>query len=482
MTNMKSIIILSTLIMLIVSCTNQKEKNQVIVNGKDLSGKITEVKFDCIRDNPISDLGQQFIATVDSNSLFSIKIPIVQLATGRINAGGFYHEICILPGDDFFVVIDADTVKYTGKGAEKNNFLYKAERNGLWDGSFYAEINRGKLNLIEFLSAMDQFKEKRLNFIESYSGKNKLEREFLDYYRIQTQVIYETLIQKYPGRYAYSLQTPIDSIDLPKEYIKLKQFGSFVDDHKVISNDYIYMLSEFLYSKYPEVIQIDSTLQFMDALHTLLFDSLSGKTQEYVLAKWICSEFSNNKFDTLAYNKFQKIKKDQLSTNTVKQSFDKYKEKQALIGQPLHPEFTKTMLVDTSNTQLTFGKMMSKYRGKVVYLDIWSLNCGPCRGNMPYSEQLKKRLTGLPIEFVYISQDAPSEDVWKKIFDVSLTNQNQYRMVKYEWGSSEMLKFMEINWVPCYMIFDKQGNLIEFNADGPYDLRLEEKLKELAGK
>ena len=484
---MKQPLIICTLFLILFSCTNQEKTNQVIINGKVLSDNVDMVKFQWIKDNPINDDGEEYIAEIDSLSQFSIKIPIERMATGRITIGRFSHNVCFLPGDNYDIEIEADTINFLGKGAEKNNFLYSTEMNGTSDWSYYSYSNNGNLNPKDFVLTMKEFKQKRLDYIDSYPNKKLLEPEFINYYKLNTQVIYENLIHNYPRRYAYKSKVHPDSIYLPEEYSRLNQLTNIVDDRKIITGEYIYTLRSFLFKKRKDVMKVDSSLNFAEAIHTILFDSLQGKTQEYVLARWLCSEFSNNSYDTIAVKKFEEIEKDELSTRTVKNALDKYNTKQALIGEPLHPEFAETMLEDTTNTKLTFGEMMDKYKGKVVYLDIWGLNCGPCRASMPHSKELKERLTGLPIEFVYIAQDPPSNDVWKKIFDVSLTKENHYRMVKYDWGSSRMLKFMEINWVPCYMIFDKQGNLIDFNADRPYvyndgESRIEMKLKELANE
>ncbi len=484
---MKQTLIISTLLLILFSCSNQEKANLVIIKGTVLSDNVDNVKFEWIKDNPIINNSEQYIAELDSLSRFSINIPIERMATGRIVTGYFSHEVCFLPGDNYNIEIEADTIKFTGKGAEKNNFLYATEKNGTSDWSYYSFSNNGNLNPSDFLLTMKEFKQKRLDFIDTYPNKKLLEPEFINYYKLNTQVIYEYLIQSYPERYAYKSNIHPDSIDLPEEYSRLNQFTNIVDDRKIITGEYTSNLRNFIYKKRKEVMKADSSLNYQEAIYTVLFDSLQGKTQEYVLAKWICFEFSFNNYDTIAVKKYEEIEKDELSKTTVKNALDKYNMKQALIGQPLHPEFDETMLEDTTNTKLTFGEMMDKYKGKVVYLDIWSLNCGPCRASMPYSKELKERLTGLPIEFVYIAQDPPGNDVWKKIFNVSLTKDNHYRMVKHDWGTSRMLKFMEINWVPCYMIFDKQGHLIDFNADGPYvsqngESRIEMKLKELANK
>ena len=58
-------------------------------------------------------------------------------------------------------------------------------------------------------------------------------------------------------------------------------------------------------------------------------------------------------------------------------------QKQAPTGAPLHESFQKTMLRDTADTALSFGEMLARYRGSVVYIDVWSLSCAPCIAEMP---------------------------------------------------------------------------------------------------
>lgn len=87
-------------------------------------------------------------------------------------------------------------------------------------------------------------------------------------------------------------------------------------------------------------------------------------------------------------------------------SVEKYEEKENLIGKPICPEFSETLIEDTSYVQLNFRELLKKYEGNVVYLDIWSLRCGPCIGEMPLARELEKRLKDYPIEFVATS-------VWK---------------------------------------------------------------------
>ena len=92
--------------------------------------------------------------------------------------------------------------------------------------------------------------------------------------------------------------------------------------------------------------------------------------------------------------------------------------------------------------------------------------------------------------FVYdatfnIAQDPSSPGVWDEIFEATFTDRNHFRMANSDWGTAKMLQYLEINWVPCYMIFDRQGRLIDYNANRPYvqdniKSDLEEKLRLLA--
>jgi len=236
---------------------------------------------------------------------------------------------------------------------------------------------------------------------------------------------------------------------------------------KIISYRYLRSISNLARLKSRELQQIDSTLDYKRAFQIVIDDSLTEKTQEYILASRICWQLKINHYDTLAINKFNNIQADCLSIKSIETSTEKYHEKQSLLGKPLHSSFSETLLADTANNQLSFGQMMDKYKGNIVFLDIWALSCGPCRKTKSYEIQIQQRLSEQPIEFVYITEDSFEPDLWEKIFLTSSTKKNHYRMINNR-GSSKLTKFMEINYVPSYMIFDKQGKLVDFMAERPF--------------
>ena len=482
---MKQIISTLSVILVLFSCTNKKPGNEATLRGKVLSDKVTEVQINYVLDNPITRIGNSYTVEVDSLSEFSITFPIERLATARIQAGRFYHEMCFMPGDDLFIEIEADTVKYSGKGAARNSFLYELEKNGLNDQAFYSESNKGEVTPDEMVPLMKQFKEKRLAFLQSFPDMKKLEPEFVIFFNMNTEVHYAAIINGYPRRYAYGNNMKVDSLELPEEYLKMKTFANIIDDRKIASPDYLSDLRNLLFNKRKDMMKKNPGMKYEDGMHSLMIDSLQGKTKEYLMATWLCNDLKHSGLDSVIYEAYEAIEnKDSLSVKTVQAAMDKYNEKQALIGAPLHPAFAETVLLDSTGAKITFADMMSKYKYKVVYLDIWGLECGPCRAAMPHSKKLHEKLKDYPIEFVYLAQDPATEKNWEKIFEISMTKDNHYIMESYRWGSSKMLQFMEVNWVPCYMIFDKNGYLYDYNASGPYthpnvETRLEKTLKKL---
>ncbi|MEA1886559.1 MAG: TlpA disulfide reductase family protein [Bacteroidota bacterium] len=481
---MKKLLLIIITTLLVVSCSRKDTGKAVNIKGEILSGNPENVKFEFIVDNPITGRGETYIAQIDSNDKFSISIPIERIATGRMVIVGTRHDVCLLPGDDLFISIDENSLNFKGKGSARNNFLYQTEINNLWDRAYYEESNKGNLSPKEFLEAMNSFKQKRIDFLNSYTDYGKLEKEFINLYRVETEVIFENLIGSYLQRYSYYNKIPVDSLELPDEFRSIKYFSNITDDSKVISSDYLHNLRNQIYSKARGIYIADSTIDRKDAIYIALFDSLSGKTREYVLTKWICTELSWDKYDTVAINKFKQIEKGELAENTFVKAINKYQEKRSLINQPLHKEFTETVLVDTLNNQLTFGEMMSKYRGNIVYLDLWGMGCGPCRAAMPYSKILREKLGKLPVKFVFVSVEPVDDAAWNKVYEATFTKENHYIMKNG--FNSRLLNFMEINWVPNYMIFDKEGKLIDYNADRPSSMveqqetELEKTLRELA--
>jgi len=108
--------------------------------------------------------------------------------------------------------------------------------------------------------------------------------------------------------------------------------------------------------------------------------------------------------------------------------------------------------------------IMSKYKGKVVYLDFWATWCPPCKSEMPHSLKLEHELKDKDIEFVYICVNSPEKDrlayLTKNKFlgDHYTATYNQYSYFR------QRFRFAG---VPHYMIINQNGMVVDRTAEDP---------------
>lgn len=116
-------------------------------------------------------------------------------------------------------------------------------------------------------------------------------------------------------------------------------------------------------------------------------------------------------------------------------------------------------------------ELVEPYKGKVVYIDIWGSWCGPCRDEMQYAPDLKKKYAGKDIVFVYLDMDEDNKDAaWKEMLHLYSLEGEHYRLNSTEiqscWKEVEQAGG-ETNRYPTYVLFDKNGKMIRANAERP---------------
>ncbi len=182
------------------------------------------------------------------------------------------------------------------------------------------------------------------------------------------------------------------------------------------------------------------------------------KDRNYLLTKEIKriqGTFSHDDF--IAYFKKYETKVNDTSlVNSVRNDF-------ALEFDDRRSETASVVLTDLGGKKLTFEDVKARHNGKVIYVDFWASWCGPCRGAMPASADLRKALKGKDVVFVYLSIDG-SITPWKKASTAEkLANYSEnYLIVNAK--TSDFLKQNKLSSIPRYMIFDKTGRLTHANA------------------
>lgn len=109
---------------------------------------------------------------------------------------------------------------------------------------------------------------------------------------------------------------------------------------------------------------------------------------------------------------------------------------------------------------------LSDFNGKYVYMDIWATWCGPCKLQIPFMKELEKQFHDAPIHFVSVSLDKlEDKPVWEK-----MVRENQMSGVQLFAGREDNFGFdYKIEYIPTFIILDKEGNIMIDGAPAPMD-------------
>ena len=105
--------------------------------------------------------------------------------------------------------------------------------------------------------------------------------------------------------------------------------------------------------------------------------------------------------------------------------------------------------------------LFAPYRdsGKVLYVEVWRLGCGPCRAEMPYSVELHKKLEGKPVEFVYICLGGDKKYVDRDIVTLGIAGTGKNILLSDD-ESSILMNCFGFEGTPYYWIVDKNGDVV----------------------
>ncbi|MCI6618775.1 MAG: TlpA family protein disulfide reductase [Prevotella sp.] len=152
-----------------------------------------------------------------------------------------------------------------------------------------------------------------------------------------------------------------------------------------------------------------------------------------------------------------------LSEDYVKQ-FESHKS--TIGGQPFP---TSAKLVDAEGRPVDFGNL----KGYYVYIDLWASWCVPCRKETPYLQRLGKELKNPLVKIVSISIDR-TEQPWKKAMA-------QLGSDGLQWlnADNSLAEALNIKGIPFFLIYDRNGKLLKYDAPRPSEPQLKACLENL---
>lgn len=125
--------------------------------------------------------------------------------------------------------------------------------------------------------------------------------------------------------------------------------------------------------------------------------------------------------------------------------------------------------------EIAFKDILAKYKGKTVVIDVWASWCPDCIKGMPKVHDLQKEFPN--VSYVFLSYDRVDEK-WREGIEKYKVVGDNYHVGK-SMKEGDFARDIKLDWIPRYMVVDKNGKIALFKAIEADDAKLKAILKKL---
>lgn len=364
-------------------------------------------------------LSRTATAVLDRTGNFALAVPdLAEPVMAELYIAEQHTTLYLTPGDKLTQNLDfprfAETLRYTGRGADLNNYLARALYS--FEQGPAGTLPRPQDQLTaattpgQMRQAADSFRQARQNFLTTYTAAHPLPAAFQQEMRAHIDLQWALTLLEYPERYQ---RLAHQAAVLPAAYY-----------------DFLPQLPPHTLDTYNvrERGVNDNTLVFMclRAYGQRLIPSgtLSTNPAEgEQLYAWATAELRPVEARDIAVSMllFQQLKDNLPGVEAAYPAFRAHNQDSSK-ARDLRYAMAQQRLVSSGRVAPAFtllddtGKAVSlaDFKGKVVYLDFWGTWCAPCLAEVPASISLREQFASRGVVFVYISV-ADEELKWKKV-------------------------------------------------------------------
>lgn len=356
----------------------------------------------------------------------------------------FSATYILKPGDTVVFNYPNDTpyITYLNKNADSlgtNEYVRRNLEYPLIESNFsFFRKNKRKRNKQEEEKAQQDYKERNaiiLSHFNSLKEKQAIEDEI---YQINTFNQFEN-IEKHDSIFNATINLGIEKY----------------------SNCLLYSF----YNKFPVVkiktgngVFVDSRINFDNVFK---INSIKSKNKDFLLYTFL-EEIINNFSKPDAEKYFQLFSENVTDKKLIEIIEKKY---YGISKKATQKESTNVNFINENKKETSLDEVVSNYKGKVLYIDFWASWCAPCRAAMPSSRKLHETYKNENIEFIYVSIDK-NFDAWTKAYKKEfISGDNNFLATNYP--EATLYKEILLKSIPRYLIYDKNGKLVNDNAPSP---------------
>ncbi|WP_179350097.1 TlpA family protein disulfide reductase [Winogradskyella pacifica] len=476
-------ILLTFLLISIFSCKEKKEeigpeisiikekkiekRNEVFISINDtIKSFETNLFVDEMQDKPdILYLGQKKNKT-------SVTIPTQN--TIKILGGApwfsFFYELELEKGDSLLIDVrkvnlnkskqieyPTFTILNSTKTWSENNFDYLLYKYNINTKAIVIDENKFQNNKYD----SEKVYLNSIKLLDSLKANNSISNKFYSANRINQKL-------KFASSKIKEAKNQKTEIDIENLEIDLN------DEKLIANNEYIsFLRTLILYKYFNKDKRVLNSVQFDFINDNETF--LNKNTKLTLLDSYLKSIYfiEKSKFDKYL-TKFNTVNKNEEFKNKWQLVIDKQNINSKKLNATNRNVGTLTNLID--DNELTFEEVLLKHKGKVVLVDFWASWCAPCRKEMPFLKDLKLKFNETELKIIEISIDK-DYSAWVRASKLENLSNEIDNYIISNWEKSNLYKNYNIKTIPRYLLFGKNGKIIDENAPRPSERELIELIK-----
>jgi thiol-disulfide isomerase/thioredoxin len=379
---------------------------------------------------------------IDKLTYFFKKGDIIKFTYDGIKPFAFVTNRKTLPFDINYDITIHDKVC-------KNDFPGTIKHDGF---IHFIDFSKGQLEKERegvMNSALIQFEREyneETKFLDSLQYNALISKDICHLFKHSLNIKYQTYLKESDD---FNVKT------LNEQFYLRSDSSMFLDYYRTLFSRRIFTHFE---SKVDRIITGNSNMpNFMAIFDSIsLCSALTKLEKKALLMDMLDLIIKENSKDIIVnyLNKFSDLSKDTVLTNYFIRKYNlNFNDSDVLI------------LKDINGHTFDYKNILNKYKGKVIYVDLWASWCAPCLESIPYSKQLKEEYRNSDVVFLNISIDENFE-YWINAIKKHELEENGYLIVNKH--VSQFLKDINLIGIPRYLLYDKSGRIVADNAPGPH--------------
>lgn len=444
---------------LLVACISPKPEAKFILTGVGIPGeKMSLQQYQGGRIETVESV------VTDSVGCFRFEYPCHQPALFFLNAltSEKNVELVVFPGEQTEVELTASKLKWKGDGVTRHGLVQKfREQKRKYEAEYPAVItdvaNYRQRVEQQYKVAVSYLDELRLQE-EEVKGLLKASTQIEYYGKLLNFPFFYQLISGKPAELPADYYSFLQRVDLSSPYLKyLGNSCSFLDSYfsALESQNYLESGKDDYLLKRAELIKDPGMresylLYVVDEVELFGYNQHLGKQLEGMQSCMLTSR-GQAKMEEIR-QKYEEMARQNTALNAGQKAFD----------------FEGT---DTEGKK----HRLSDYKGKVVVVDVWNIGCKPCIAEIPYLKKLEQQFEDKDVVFISYSLDTQVES-WKQFLGTHRMEGNQW--INTEAFKSDFARDYKVRFIPRFMVFGKNGEIVEVYAPRPSNPRLAKLIEE----